>query len=174
MRIKYDEESLKKIKDLVSEHKTNDEICDEFGVESGYRTLCEKCGSLRKELGIKLDYKRKTGKYSAMSGLSKVLSAENTSEVEDNVSTASSESCGKSFGGVVDTSSITTSLTGSITNLEHAICSFNSEISSKLLGGFTPKELMCMEIYSKSIGTVIAKLEYIQFMMDNISEIRKE
>lgn len=36
MRIKYDEESLKKIKDLVSEHKTNDEICDEFGVESGY------------------------------------------------------------------------------------------------------------------------------------------
>lgn len=76
--------------------------------------------------------------------------------------------------GVVNTSSITKSLKGSITNLEHAICSFNNEISSKLVGGFTPRELKCMEIYSKSIGTVIAKLEYIQFMTDNISEIRKE
>lgn len=30
MRLKYDDGSLKKIKDLVSKHKTNDEICAEF------------------------------------------------------------------------------------------------------------------------------------------------
>ena len=95
MRLRYDEVTLDKISDLIRNGKSNDDICDEFGVIKGYTSLCQQCNKIRRKLDIpEVKVKKKPECLSTkkevenikVSGLTKVGSVPKDEPKKDNKS----------------------------------------------------------------------------------------
>ena len=52
MRLKYDDITLRKIKELVSMGESNETICEMFGVDVNYTSLVARINKIRRELNI--------------------------------------------------------------------------------------------------------------------------
>lgn len=152
MRLKYDQETMKKIEDFIRLGLTNNEICEEFGVERGYHALCSKCNAIRRSLS--------GGSLEGLPNLVKVGSVETKEQDKE----------------VVEEKIVKreVSVASALKECDDVVNSLRNDILLKVSDGFSSTEIKMMESYSKSISKLISRLENIQFMFDNISSIRKD
>lgn len=171
MRLRYDEDTMNRIKELVLLGRTNSEICEEFGVDEGYPSLCTKCGKMRKDLGLAPVRKRKGGDFSSsisadtnLVGLAHVGVIPTDNSCSNNTDLDDSSTDSSKFVSIIN----------SVKSCLDTTNTFQEDVMHKLSSGFSDVELKMMENYSKQIKDIICKLENIQFLFDNIESIRKE
>lgn len=201
MRLRYDEATLDKISDLIRNGKSNDDICDEFGVIKGYSSLCQQCNKIRRKLDIpEVKVKKKPECSSTkkevenikVSGLTKVGSVPKNEPKKDNkssnivaqeivprkpakpvVGVSSDIAKFKSTSaGVVDKKACA-SLSDVISYCRHDVNELHNCIKRRFTDGFSDKELKELDTYSSGIKDIVSKLEDIQFLFDNIKVVRK-
>lgn len=132
------------IEQLVRDGKTNVEICKILNVPNGYSSVVGYCGKLRKALGITLKRHRRTAED---------MKADIQNELDDYVEDNSS-------------------LFKVLSSASNSVDVFNNFVLDHLNSGFTDRDMNKMELYSKQIGSIIDKLENVQFLFDNITSMR--
>ena len=201
MRLRYDEVTLDKISDLIRNGKSNDDICDEFGVIKGYSSLCQQCNKIRRKLNIpEVKDKKKPECLSTkkevenikVSGLTKVGSVPKDEPKKDNKSSnivaqeivprkpvkpvvgvsSDIEKFKSTSAGVVDKKACV-SLSDGISYCKHGVNELHDCIKRRFTDGFSDKELKELDTYSSGIKDIVSKLEDIQFLFNNIKVVRK-
>lgn len=158
------------LSDLIRDGKSNSDICKEFGIAEDCSSLCERCDRIREELNKSreesknLSTNKEVNKIK-VSGLTKVCS-EPTKPVED--VSSGTEELKSEPSGVVDNS-----LSDIISSCKSNADELHSHIKRRFIDGFSDTELKELDTYISGIKGVVAKLEDIQFLFDNIKVFRK-
>lgn len=148
-KIKYTDEVMETLHNLILSGYSNTQIYDFFELPQGYSSMSAKLAKLRKELDCPIERFKSTG---------------NSSEVN------------KTEGALLkdDDSNNIGLLSLYISNVDVASSDLNNAVAEKLKCGFKSSDIAMAEAHSKRIANIIARLENTMFLLDNIVSINKK
>lgn len=160
-RIKYTDEVMDTIRNLVKSGYTNNQICEYFDLPPMYGSMMQKLTAIRKELNCYAD-KKAAENLPLLKSINNDLDSDKVVVEEKKV-----------VPKVVSNNDIKF-VADFINECDKASVMLLNSISDKIENGFATSDISLSETNSKRISVVISRLENVMFLLDNITYLKEK